>query len=248
MTRTVRPRAVRTLAKQPPPSGICASKYDPELGAAICRRLAAGESLRAICRADPSMPTEKTVWNWARAHPEFAAWRAWALTTARARAVAAHAAREEARRAKWAAEAAAVKAGPAQGQVLYAGGRGSHGLPAWNRGLSGYGPDIADAICDRLCLGETLQSVCRDPDMPSIGTVYNWLRAHPEFLEAYRRAKELAFDYIRESAVEAGSRLNSRRSLRRLARIEKAARRRCAQLAPKGLAEGVYVIARPVEP
>src|SRR5688500_12937229 len=125
MTRSNwRPVAVRTLSKQPAPSGIYASKYDPGLGAEICRRLAAGESLRSICRADPSMPTEKTVWNWARAHPEFADWRAWALTVARRRAVAAHAAREAARQAKWAAEAAAVLAGPAQGRVLYAGGRG----------------------------------------------------------------------------------------------------------------------------
>src|SRR5258708_3873989 len=57
----------RTLAPQSAP-GIYASTYTPERGAAICRRLAAGESLRAICRADPAMPTEKTVWNWARAH------------------------------------------------------------------------------------------------------------------------------------------------------------------------------------
>lgn len=248
MTRTPRPRAVRTLAPQGAPPGIYASKYDPELGAAICRRLAAGESLRSICRSDPSMPTEKTVWNWARRHPEFAAWRAWALTTARARAMEARVAREQARRAKWAAEAEAVRTGPAQGRVLYAGGRGSHGLPAWNRGLSGYGPDIADAICDRLCLGETLQSVCRDPDMPSIGTVYNWLRANPEFLDAYRRARELAFDYIREGVAEQGMRLGPRASLRHLARIERAARRRCAQLAPKGLADGVYVIGGKAEP
>jgi hypothetical protein len=58
---------------QPPPPGIYASKYHPALGALICARLAAGESLRAICRADPVMPTEKTVWNWTRAHTDFAA-------------------------------------------------------------------------------------------------------------------------------------------------------------------------------
>lgn len=84
----------------------------------------------------------------------------------------------------------------------YAGGPGSRGRPAWNRGLSGYRPDIAEAICDRLCLGETLQSVCRDPEMPSVGTVYNWLRAHPEFVDLYRRAKEIAFAYIAETAAE----------------------------------------------
>lgn len=54
---TTPPQAVRTLARQPPPAGIYASKYTPELAAEICTRLAAGESLRSICRADVSMPT-----------------------------------------------------------------------------------------------------------------------------------------------------------------------------------------------
>jgi len=242
MSRDPRPQAVRTLRPQPHPPGIYASKYRPEIGVAICSRLAAGESLRSICRNDPSMPTEKTVWNWARAHPQFARWRAWALETARGRAVAAHAARAEGRRAKWAAEAAAaVTAGPAQGRVLYAGGPGSAGRPAWNRGLSGYGPELVEAITDRLCLGETLQSVCRDPGMPSIGTVYNWLRAHPEFVEAYRRAKEVAFDYIVETTAEAAPWLGTEaRSMRGLRRSLKAAYRRCAQIAPKGFAPGIY--------
>jgi hypothetical protein len=124
---------------------------------------------------------------------------------------------------------------------LYAGGPGSRGRPAWNRGLSGYDVDLTDAICVRLCLGETLASVCADPDMPSIGTVYNWLRAHPEFLQAYRRARELAFDYVLMTAVEAAPWLGSEaRSMRGLARIERAARRRCAQIAPKQFADGAY--------
>ncbi|WP_363201534.1 hypothetical protein [Phenylobacterium sp.] len=58
MPHSPRPNAVRTLAPQPHPRGIYASKYDPELAARICERLAAGESLRSICRADKAMPTE----------------------------------------------------------------------------------------------------------------------------------------------------------------------------------------------
>ncbi|WP_421936595.1 hypothetical protein [Phenylobacterium sp.] len=237
---TSRPQAVRTLARQPAPPGIYASKYTAELAASLCQRVAEGESLRSICRADPSMPTEKTVWNWARSHPDFAECWAVARHLARRRAMAAHAEREAARQAKWAADEAAVKAGPAQGRVLYAGGPGSWGRPAWNRGLSGYRPDIAEAICDRLCLGETLQSVCRDPEMPSVGTVYNWLRAHPEFVDLYRRAKEIAFAYIVETAAEQAPWLETEaRSMRELRRIVRAAHRRCAQIAPKAFADGV---------
>ncbi len=40
------------------------SAYTPELAAEICERLAAGESLRAICR-DDHMPDERSVRRWA---------------------------------------------------------------------------------------------------------------------------------------------------------------------------------------
>lgn len=40
------------------------SSYTPELAAEICERLAAGESLRAICR-DAWMPSDFAVRNWA---------------------------------------------------------------------------------------------------------------------------------------------------------------------------------------
>ena len=40
------------------------SKYTPELAAEICRRLANGETLRAICR-DEGFPPDRTVRGWA---------------------------------------------------------------------------------------------------------------------------------------------------------------------------------------
>src|SRR3954469_20408045 len=111
-------RSRRTLAPQRPP-GIYASTYDPELGAAICRRVAAGESLRSIC-ADPAMPTGKTVWNWARAHEDFRLMKAHALSVARARSLAAQRARDAERFAK-----------------METGRR----IP-WNAGLDGYDEEI----------------------------------------------------------------------------------------------------------
>ena len=224
------PRAVRTLARQPAPSGIYASSYDPELAAWICARLAAGESLRAICRADASMPTEKTVWNWARAHPDFAAAKAMAVMFARDDRRALYAVKAEARevrRARRVAERAAAGKAPD--------GRG------WAAGSSGYGPTIAAAICDRVCLGEPLYRVCADPAMPSLGTVYNWLRAYPEFVALYRRAKEVAFDYVVETAADDAVWLGTEAaSMRALERSVRAAHGRCAKLAPKGFADGVY--------
>src|SRR5215470_10768576 len=90
-------KSKRTLKRQPAPPGIYASTYDVEVGAAICRRIAAGESLRSICRADATMPTEKTVWNWARSHPAFRRMKDHAFATARTRSLAARDAVELAR-------------------------------------------------------------------------------------------------------------------------------------------------------
>lgn len=46
------------------------SEYNPDVGAAICERIAAGESLKAVCR-DEGMPAHTTVLRWALTHPEF---------------------------------------------------------------------------------------------------------------------------------------------------------------------------------
>jgi hypothetical protein len=46
------------------------SRYTPALGEAICGRLAAGESLEAICR-DPALPCRHTIVNWTRRLPAF---------------------------------------------------------------------------------------------------------------------------------------------------------------------------------
>src|SRR5260370_854701 len=173
-------KSKRTLAPQPAPRGLCVSTYTPQLGAAICRRLAAGGRLRSICPADASVPTEKTVWNWARAHRAFADMKAHALDQARAASLAAQAERDAARRA-------AVGTGK---------------RAAWNAGWDGYHARIDGMICARLMGGETMAQVCAEPGMPSVGTVYNWLRRYPEFLANYRRAKALAPDIMVGEACE----------------------------------------------
>jgi hypothetical protein len=155
----------RTLAPQPAPAGLFESTYDIEVGAAICRRIAAGESLRSICRTDAAMPTEKTVWNWGRAHREFRLMKAHAFAVARARSLAA---REDA---------------GLERRLEFGGEFGRTGRP------SGYCDEIGEAILERLLMGEALAAVCREPGFPSKGTVYNWLKAEPAFLARYRATK-----------------------------------------------------------
>lgn len=80
---------------------------------------------------------------------------------------------------------AAVKAAPRRA-----------GRPA---GSSDYTPELAEAICDRLMLGESLRQICLDPAMPGLRTVFDWLAAgpgHPAhdggFPHRYARARRLA--------------------------------------------------------
>jgi hypothetical protein len=46
------------------------SSYTLELADKICARLAAGESMRTVCK-DEDMPVVQTLFNWMRVHPEF---------------------------------------------------------------------------------------------------------------------------------------------------------------------------------
>lgn len=170
------------------------------------------------------MPTEKTVWNWARAHPDFAAAKDMAVSWARTAARAAHLARAQAREDRWWDRALSSRDGRSR-----------------VRRESGYSPERTGPILDRVCLGEPLYLVCRAAGMPSLGTVYNWLRRYPAFREAYARAKEVAFDYLVETAAEAAPWLgNEERSMRALRRIERAAHRRCAKIAPRTFGNGHY--------
>lgn len=55
---------------------------------------------------------------------------------------------------------------------------------------SSYTKDKAAEICARLAEGESLKSICRDPNMPDIKTVYLWMGQNETFLHQYARARE----------------------------------------------------------
>lgn len=67
---------------------------------------------------------------------------------------------------------------------------------------STYSLEVADAICERLVLGESLRAICRDDDMPSISSVFKWLRENSEFSNQYARAKEEQADTLADEIVE----------------------------------------------
>lgn len=53
-----------------------------------------------------------------------------------------------------------------------------------------YNQTVAATICERLIEGESLRSVCRDPEMPALSSVMLWLTKHSEFTEQYAKATE----------------------------------------------------------
>lgn len=62
--------------------------------------------------------------------------------------------------------------------------------------------ETADAICARLCEGDSLREICRTEGMPDKATVMRWLNAHPEFRDQYARAKETGIEAVAEDILD----------------------------------------------
>jgi len=54
-----------------------------------------------------------------------------------------------------------------------------------------YTEELANDICTRLGLVESLRKICLSEDMPSLSSVMSWLTTKPAFLEQYTRAREI---------------------------------------------------------
>lgn len=63
---------------------------------------------------------------------------------------------------------------------------------------SSFTQQIADEICDRIALGESLIEIASDDHMPDRVTVYRWLWSgkHEDFRNAYARAREAQADSL----------------------------------------------------
>jgi transposase-like protein len=65
-----------------------------------------------------------------------------------------------------------------------------------------YTPEVGARICERLAQVGSLRRVCREPGMPSDGTVRAWVAAHEDFAAAYARAKEAGIDALIEEGLD----------------------------------------------
>ena len=66
-----------------------------------------------------------------------------------------------------------------------------------------YTPALGDIICKRISEGESLRAICRDPEIPSEGTVRGWAREDREgFGSRYRLARELQLDHWADLIID----------------------------------------------
>lgn len=67
---------------------------------------------------------------------------------------------------------------------------------------SSYNQDIAQEVCSRIVEGESLRSICRDPSMPGLKTIFDWFPKHPEFTQQYEKAMAQRADTCLEDMFE----------------------------------------------
>lgn len=71
---------------------------------------------------------------------------------------------------------------------------------------SDFTQQVADDICDRLCDGESLRSICRDETMPAMGTVMRWVATNEAFREQYAHAREAQGEVDADNVSDLGAR------------------------------------------
>lgn len=64
-----------------------------------------------------------------------------------------------------------------------------------------YSQELGDKICEEIVLGRSLRSICDDEEMPSIASVFKWLREKEEFSNQYARAKEEQADTLADEIL-----------------------------------------------
>lgn len=66
---------------------------------------------------------------------------------------------------------------------------------------STYSDKVADAICERIAMGESLRAICRDEAMPAMSTVFKWLTQQSAFAEQYAHAREEQAETLADEIV-----------------------------------------------
>lgn len=66
----------------------------------------------------------------------------------------------------------------------------------------GYTAEIHEKLIERLMMGRSLLSICRDDDMPSHATVLRWRKRYPELDDAIPRARAEGSHVLAEQCLD----------------------------------------------
>lgn len=61
---------------------------------------------------------------------------------------------------------------------------------------SSFSESLAHKLLEQIAEGESLRSICLDPDMPGLRTVMDWLESNESFRTKYARAREIQGDVM----------------------------------------------------
>ena len=65
-----------------------------------------------------------------------------------------------------------------------------------------YDNEVAEVICSRLAIGESLRTICSEDGLPDKSTVFRWLAAHPEFRDQYASARATQADALFDEILD----------------------------------------------
>jgi hypothetical protein len=98
---------------------------------------------------------------------------------------------------------------------------------------STYTPEIGQAICDRLSTGESLRTICSEPEAPDLTTVLKWLD-NADFAQAYARARNVQADVMDAKILDTADECRAGTLDPRVAQVVMGAYQwRAGRLAPK---------------
>lgn len=103
---------------------------------------------------------------------------------------------------------------------------------------SSFTQEVAQVICDRIAVGDSVRTICEDEGMPNRVTVLRWLETHPDFAAKYARAREAQADVMDEKIMTVADACTAETAAADRVKIG-AYQWRAARLAPKRYGERV---------
>lgn len=65
-----------------------------------------------------------------------------------------------------------------------------------------YRDSLSKAICIRLMMGESLNSICKNDMYPNKSTIFRWLASNDKFCDKYQRAREIQQEHHLDELLE----------------------------------------------